>query len=452
MGLAFDWDVFLSHAAVDKPRVARLAERLEAGGLRVWFDRAEIDPGADIVAGIEHGFDHSRVVVLCMSATALISEWVRIERNMALFRDPGNNDRRFLPLLFEDCRIPALLRRVKYIDWCDESKEAWRELLAALAPDAPPLPEVENGPFNPYDPYTLALGSGFVGRANELRRLHNAMEEIHSVSLVGDWRIGKTSLLAAFESTALQAGRVVRTLTGEGPEGRSLAAMLVAVTGRCIPASDPDKTLDPDTAAERLRQWARQHTHGPLRPLLIVDEAEVFTRIVEHRFLERLRGLVQAREAILIWCTRLELDRLYQQLGRTSPFGNTLRQERLALLDEASVESLLGWNAGVLCAEDLSLIREWAGRHPYFIQLLAYELVDARRSGASQKEALDRFVDTAQARLRELWKVLDETDRQALQLCAENGRSDRRSLRLRGLTGSDGRPFGHVLTDWLTAG
>ena len=39
----FRWDVFLSHSSVDKPRVARLAERLEADGLRVWFDRQDID-------------------------------------------------------------------------------------------------------------------------------------------------------------------------------------------------------------------------------------------------------------------------------------------------------------------------------------------------------------------------------------------------------------------------
>jgi hypothetical protein len=31
----FHWDIFLSHASADKPRVARLAERLEAAGQRV---------------------------------------------------------------------------------------------------------------------------------------------------------------------------------------------------------------------------------------------------------------------------------------------------------------------------------------------------------------------------------------------------------------------------------
>jgi len=38
MADSFSYDVFLSHNAKDKPRVRRLAERLQRAGLRVWFD------------------------------------------------------------------------------------------------------------------------------------------------------------------------------------------------------------------------------------------------------------------------------------------------------------------------------------------------------------------------------------------------------------------------------
>ena len=120
----FEWDVFLSHSSVDKPRVARLAKRLEATGLKVWFDREDIDDGQDIVAAIEDGLQRSRVLILCMTKSALESEWVRIERNTATFRDPANAERRFLPLLFEDCTVPAMLRRIKYNDWRSESDDA----------------------------------------------------------------------------------------------------------------------------------------------------------------------------------------------------------------------------------------------------------------------------------------------------------------------------------------
>ena len=34
----FEYDVFLSHANVDKPAVRELAARLKGDGLRVWLD------------------------------------------------------------------------------------------------------------------------------------------------------------------------------------------------------------------------------------------------------------------------------------------------------------------------------------------------------------------------------------------------------------------------------
>ena len=95
---SFDGDVFLSHSSVasEKPRVIRLAERLTQAGFRVWCDRPNIDNGEDIVTAIEQGLERSRVLVLCMTKAAFESEWLRLERNTATFRDPGNHARRLL--------------------------------------------------------------------------------------------------------------------------------------------------------------------------------------------------------------------------------------------------------------------------------------------------------------------------------------------------------------------
>jgi len=48
----FSFDVFLSYGSMDKPRVPRLAERLHAEGLRVWFDEWGTKPGDDILLRI----------------------------------------------------------------------------------------------------------------------------------------------------------------------------------------------------------------------------------------------------------------------------------------------------------------------------------------------------------------------------------------------------------------
>ena len=63
-------DVFLSHSAKDKAVVRAVAEKLRAVGLRVWFDEWVLKPGDSIPAKIEERLEHSRVLVLCMSANA----------------------------------------------------------------------------------------------------------------------------------------------------------------------------------------------------------------------------------------------------------------------------------------------------------------------------------------------------------------------------------------------
>ncbi len=64
-------------------------------------------------------------------AAALGSEWVALERSTVLFRDPSNAGRRFVPLLLADCTLPDTLRRYKYVDFRQETRAAFEELLAA---------------------------------------------------------------------------------------------------------------------------------------------------------------------------------------------------------------------------------------------------------------------------------------------------------------------------------
>jgi sugar phosphate isomerase/epimerase len=110
----FKYDVFLSHSSKDKDVVRAVAERLWKDGLKVWFDEWVLKPSDSIPAKIEEGLEHSRVLVLCMSANAFGSGWAQLAcpavasarrwkagmcgRGNLPFRDPLNREHRFLPL------------------------------------------------------------------------------------------------------------------------------------------------------------------------------------------------------------------------------------------------------------------------------------------------------------------------------------------------------------------
>ena len=101
----FPYDVFLSHSAKDKAVVRPLAERLRADGVKVWFDDWVLKPGDRIPAKIEEGLEHSRVLVLCMSANAFGSDWALLESGTLrtdhrLFREPAA-ERNIQPELYQ---------------------------------------------------------------------------------------------------------------------------------------------------------------------------------------------------------------------------------------------------------------------------------------------------------------------------------------------------------------
>ncbi|MCP5522919.1 MAG: toll/interleukin-1 receptor domain-containing protein [Verrucomicrobiales bacterium] len=145
----FPDDVFLSQSAKDKQAVRPLAERLRKDGLKVWFDEWEIKPGDSIPAKIEEGLEHSRVLVLCMSANAFGSDWAQLEAGTFRFRDPLNKERRFIPLRLDDTPIKGSLAQFLYIDCRPADREhEYSKLLVVCRPPAtaPPtaLPSAEN--------------------------------------------------------------------------------------------------------------------------------------------------------------------------------------------------------------------------------------------------------------------------------------------------------------------
>jgi hypothetical protein len=134
MGQDFQYDVFLSHSAKDKAVVRPLAERLRKDGLKVWFDEWVLKPGDSIPTKIEEGLEHSRVLVLCMSANAFGSDWAQLltdSQPSTLNPQPAcaplNQERRFIPLRLDDASIKGALPQFLYVNWRRAGRRGWRE-------------------------------------------------------------------------------------------------------------------------------------------------------------------------------------------------------------------------------------------------------------------------------------------------------------------------------------
>lgn len=352
---------------------------------------------------------------------------------------------------FADVDVPQLLMR----------EAAFASVLDHVAPAAVSTPSADQREHrtghtevgwrplahvkNPYDPWTPATGDRFVGRADCLRLLERAATEGRSISLIGDWRIGKSSVLLHWAEVAQRLGFDVHFASGDQQSGASPSAFVHEVTKMNCTSDDPDE------AATTLARWVDTRRRSrPNRQIVIVDEADqIFVRF-QPRFFERLRGMLDRLSLVI--ASRQSIDRIHEEMGRTSPLRNRLQIAWLGLLDSTSRETVLEFGALVLEQTDQDLLRRWAGCHPFYLQMLGHYLFDAIVLGEPRAAAIDRFVIEASARINELWLTLSERERAGL-LGILHGTALRpqvsRTLRARGLIDGKEALFGEVLAEWL---
>ncbi|MGH2376963.1 MAG: toll/interleukin-1 receptor domain-containing protein [Candidatus Limnocylindria bacterium] len=135
----YERDAFLSHAAADEEVARAVFGDLEAGQLAIWFDEAEITPGDSIPAKINWGLEHSRLLIVLMTASYFdsASGWTDAEWHSALHLDPDNRRGRIIPALAGDCPyVPPLLRQLSRVDLRGKRyAQGMRELLAVIRGD-----------------------------------------------------------------------------------------------------------------------------------------------------------------------------------------------------------------------------------------------------------------------------------------------------------------------------
>ncbi len=374
-------DFFISLNSKDKAWGDWIAWQLKAAGYKLIYQHWHFQTGQNFVLHMEEAGRKAKRVLIVLSDHYFSSEYTLAELTQALSRDPSGRTGTIVPVRISDCDIAgSLLGPRSYIDLSQitEESEARARLLEGLElkkpPDTePPFPnkhedsakeqpvypgktelrledaasprqhasnersalEHTGTKDNPYDPWTPVIPPRFFGRERLLGELERGLEESRSLSLVGDWRIGKSSLLITWQRAAEAKGRVVRLVSGEGPEGVSVKAFVKAIGG----FDAPD---DADGAADVLSRWAEISGAPGLTPLIPVDEVDGLLPLFEHRFFERLRGMLG--RICLMLCSRRELDKVYEDLGRGSPFHNRLQLLWIGLLEpEAAEDVIRGW-------------------------------------------------------------------------------------------------------------
>ncbi len=292
---------------------------------------------------------------------------------------------------------------------------------------------------NPYSPWTPRPEHCF-GRANTLRQLQAAFDERRSVWFTGDWRIGKTTILLAWEKRLRERGITARLVSGQSAAGISVADFVKFVTGLDSPA-------DADGAANRLKAWTETISCAGLPPVVLVDEVESVVQTCDVRFFERLRDLMG--EVCLVFSSREAPDEVFSASNKTSPITNRFQTIPVGLLEAGGDEATIQHGADQLGPGDADLMRRWCGRHCFYLQLFGSYLVDARKAGQGQEVALANLKGEAVNHFRQLWRSLTEPQHAVLRDAARGVLTGNLMLERRGLLGSEGQPFNELFGAWI---
>jgi hypothetical protein len=131
--------IFLSHNHADKPFVRRLAQDLQAAGVRVWLDEAEMLIGDSLIEKIRQGIDEMEYLGVILSPNSVKSSWVQREVDVAMNQEIEGKRVKVLPLVIEDCDLPGFLKGKLYGDFRapERYKEEFAKVLKRLAKTQP---------------------------------------------------------------------------------------------------------------------------------------------------------------------------------------------------------------------------------------------------------------------------------------------------------------------------
>ncbi|MBN1975843.1 MAG: AAA-like domain-containing protein [Anaerolineae bacterium] len=361
----------------------------------------------------------------------------------------------------------------------------------------------------PTNPFTygnpISAPERFFGRKAEVEQVYTRLlnAEFESSSIVGERRMGKTSLLnyIAHPSTAeahgLTPGRylfvyVDLQMVDQKTTPTRFWSRLLRRAARELNDEGLKAEFEQAAGQEEIDNYTLDDLFSlvdeqDLHFVLLLDEFENVTENAnfDTDFFYGLRALAIHHNLALITASRQELITLcHSDAVRASPFFNIFANVNLPAFGEEEARALVERSLAETCVQfapaELALISNIAGSHPYFLQIAAHFLFAAYCKGGAAQERerylLREFEEEATPSLADYWHHSDDGEKivlSALALLARQGKAGKRRFSLgklkelyhrseltlswlekRALITADGEGytlFSSVFGDWIVA-
>jgi tRNA A-37 threonylcarbamoyl transferase component Bud32 len=325
--------------------------------------------------------------------------------------------------------------------------------------------------------------SYFFGREREVEALYSAVATRQSRSIVGERKLGKSSLLTQLASPD--------SLRKHGFDPDKYVFIYVDLEGMANIAYDEfwpeilDRlelslpsgqeqlgqmvqsiAMQPEVRFMQVRRLLRRIERAGLTIVMMLDEFESLATNAEFNasFYGELRSLAGELGVVYLTASKRSLyDLTYQHADTlSSPFFNIFSEERLGLMpDNEAVCLLQGLSAlpqgKSFTPSEIDFLRELAGPHPFFLNIAASYLFAMRQEPIAEDALLakveKRYKAEAEDHYRYLWNQLDDQEQGTLRYLGSANAEECRKLELKALIkeSENGRfqPFSRAFAEFL---
>jgi hypothetical protein len=288
----------------------------------------------------------------------------------------------------------------------------------------------------------ICVSESFFGRSQELDRIYSLVESAQQVSVVGDRRIGKSSLLYCLTLPEIQARYAQYDLSQHifvyidllrcnkyTPEEflRYLLLELRKTTQNHFKLTIPIRSFNVEhfsRAIDRVMDLNK-------KLVFLLDEFDYVSQN-EHfdlDFFNFLRSIANNRALSFITASTKSLLDLCDKLVISSPFFNIFTVLRLGVLtlDEAlELIRIPSELAGYSIRDDEEFILELAGKHPFLLHLacfLFFEACTSSSHGPLDHQTIQAaFNQQAHDHFKYAWEALDKEEQLQVRKAASTGK------------------------------
>jgi hypothetical protein len=278
----------------------------------------------------------------------------------------------------------------------------------------------------------------FIGRDNEIRRLEDWIDKGSSAVIVGDPRIGKTSLLKYL--TATQRSRNLSndlksklwfqyidfqcTNKDCKPSDfwRIAITKLYETVFKCDPACAVSKIYqeclwENFAVSDSLANFLEKLGAAGWRLVLLLDEFDVVLErpgLSNGVFLGSLRALATNYNSLAVVVSArkslLQLSAATAEYTSGSPFFNSFNEICLEPFSVDSCHDLLNWAGGRFTESDHQYLIDLTGGYPHLLQVAAYELWEAYIELPDDafnrwRKVKDRLYDVVALMFNDMWRL-----------------------------------------------